>query len=136
MSVERASSSDSPRPRRVLIVDDDADSRDLLGQLIDAMGHRTIQAATGGAAIECVENEALDLAVIDLDLPGIDGCEVARRIRQTHAGAKIRLVALTGYSDARTRQSAVEAGFDDFLTKPARARTIERTVNAGPRPPS
>jgi len=115
----------------VLIVEDDDDARDLLSELIGAMGHRTVQAATAEQALAQVEHGGLDLALIDLGLPGLDGCEVARRIRATVAGAGMTLVALTGYSDDETRSSAVAAGFDEFVVKPADPATIERVVNAG-----
>jgi DNA-binding response OmpR family regulator len=113
----------------VLVVEDDDDARDLLTELIDAMGHRTFQAATAEQALEQVERGGLDMALIDLGLPGLDGCEVARRIRATVAGAGMTLVALTGYSDDATRNNAAEAGFDDFVVKPADPATIERVVN-------
>lgn len=114
----------------MLIVEDDDDARDLLGEMIDAMGHRAVQAATAEEALEHVERGGLDLALIDLGLRGVDGCEVARRIRATVAGAGIRLIALTGYSDDDARNSAAAAGFDDFVVKPAYPTTIERVVNA------
>jgi CheY-like chemotaxis protein len=123
-----------PRPSRrsVLIVDDDDDAREMMGELLDAMGHNTVKASSAHEALELVERERLDLALIDLGLPDVDGCEIARRIRRTIAGAGLRLVALTGYSDDATRQSAVDAGFDDFLVKPAYPATIEAAVNAAP----
>ena len=121
-----------PAPRSVLIVDDDDDAREMMGELLDAMGHNTVKAATAGEALELVERGSLDLALIDLGLPDVDGCEIARRIRRTVAGAGMRLVALTGYSDDATRQSAVAAGFDDFVVKPAYPATIEAVVNAAP----
>jgi CheY-like chemotaxis protein len=110
-------------------VDDDEDARDVLGELIDALGHHALRASSAVEAIEHAQRGPLDLALIDLSLPGMDGCEVARRIRDTVAGANIRLVALTGYSDDATRRSAAAAGFDDFLVKPAYSATIERVVN-------
>ena len=121
-----------PRPsqRRVLIVDDDDDAREMMGELLDAMGHDTVKASSADEALEHVQRGSLDLALIDLGLPGIDGCEIARRIRRTVAGAGMRLVALTGYSDEATRQNAVDAGFDDFVVKPAYPATIEAVVNA------
>lgn len=114
----------------VLIVDDDDDARDLLRELIDALGHSTLQAASAREAIEQTERERPDVALIDLGLPDSDGCELARRIRGTLAGANIRLVALTGYSDLEMRRSASAAGFDDFLVKPAQPNAIEAVVNA------
>jgi CheY-like chemotaxis protein len=112
-----------------LIVDDDADARELLGELIGALGHHPLQAASAQEAVACAERTQLDVALIDLGLPGTDGYEVARRIRSTISGGGIRLVALTGYSDDRSRRSAEEAGFDAFLVKPAATTAIAAVVN-------
>jgi len=117
-------------PKVVLIVDDDDDARDLLRELIGALGHSTLQAASAREAMEQAERTRPDVALIDLGLPDSDGCELARQIRTTLAGADIRLIALTGYSDREMRQSASAAGFDDFLVKPAPPNAIEAVVNA------
>lgn len=101
----------------------------MLGELINALGHHPLQASSAHEAVACAENTKLDVALIDLGLPGTDGYEVARRIRSTMAGAGIRLVALTGYSDDASRRSAEEAGFDEFLVKPAPTDTIAAIVN-------
>jgi CheY-like chemotaxis protein len=120
-------------PRRnVLIVEDDDDVRDILGEIVGEMGHRALDASNGNEALERMEETRLDVALIDLSLPGVDGYELARRIRQTVEGAGIRLVALTGYSDAKTRRNAEAAGFDDFLVKPATPSMIEQLVNGPP----
>jgi CheY-like chemotaxis protein len=127
--------------RYVLIVDDDADARELMGELVGTLGHHALQAASAVEAIACAEQNRVDVALIDLGLPGTDGYEVARRIRATIAGGHIRLVALTGYSDDVSRRTASEAGFDDFLVKPADASDIaaavsepRRAADAGLRP--
>jgi CheY-like chemotaxis protein len=122
----------SNRRKRVLIVEDDQDARDVLGEMIGALGHDTFKASTAHEAIERAECTPLDLVLIDLSLPGIDGFEVARRIRGIVSNAGARLVALTGYSDAESRRSATLAGFDDFLVKPAYGSALEALVNARP----
>ena len=129
VSPPESPSNESPS-KVVLIVDDDDDARDLLRELIGALGHQTLQAASAREAIEQTERSRPDVALIDLGLPDSDGCELARRIRKTLAGANIRLVALTGYSDLEMRRSASAAGFDDFLVKPAPPSAIEAVVNA------
>lgn len=121
--------SSSSRAKYVLIVDDDADARELLGELIGSLGHHPLQAASAHEAMECAASTRVDVALIDLGLPGTDGYEVARRIRGTIAGAGIRLVALTGYSDDASRRTAAEAGFDAFLVKPALTTDIAAVVN-------
>jgi CheY-like chemotaxis protein len=122
----------APRSKRVLIVEDDDDAREVMGELIDALGHEAIPAASGGEAVLEAERHPPDVALIDLGLPGTDGFETARRIRGVVAGAGVRLVALTGFSDASTRERALAAGFDDFLVKPAHTTALEAVVNDRP----
>jgi CheY-like chemotaxis protein len=104
--------------RRVLIVEDDDDSRELLGELVAMFGHDVIGASSGGDALEHVTTARPDVALIDIGLPDFDGFEVARRVREALGSGSIRLVALTGYSDRETRDIATKAGFDDYMTKP------------------
>lgn len=103
---------------RVLVVEDDDDSREMLMELIQSLGCTSVGAANADEASEHGRDGAWDLALIDLGLPGADGCEVARRLRAVEVGRRRKLVALTGFSDSATRSAAREAGFDDFLVKP------------------
>lgn len=102
---------------RVLVVEDDDDSREMLMELIASLGCTSLGAANADEASER-GRDAWDLALIDLGLPDVDGCEVARRLRASEVGSRRKLVALTGFSDNATRAAAREAGFDDFLVKP------------------
>ena len=117
------------RSKRILIVEDDDDARELIGELIGELGHEVVPAASAREAVLEAERRPPDVAFIDLGLPGVDGCETARRIRGVVAGANIRLIALTGYSDDSTRARARAAGFDDFLVKPAHTTALEAAVN-------
>lgn len=103
---------------RVLVVEDDDDSREMLMELIASLGCTSVGAANADEASERGRDGAWDLALIDLGLPDVDGCEVARRLRANEVGNRRKLVALTGFSDNATRAAAREAGFDDFLVKP------------------
>lgn len=109
----------------VLIVEDDEDSRDMLSELVSLLGHRAVRAANAAEALWQVGEAEPALALIDIGLPEIDGCEVARQLRASKAGGAIRLVALTGYSDGATRETAAAAGFDDFVVKPLMPETLE-----------
>lgn len=108
----------------VLIVEDDDDSREMLGEWVSALGHRQLRAANAEEALNHTLESRPQLALIDLGLPDVDGYEVARRLRAA-AGGSIRLVALTGYSDGVSRQTADAAGFDDFLVKPVMPEVLE-----------
>ncbi len=102
----------------MLVVEDDDDSRDMLSELVSMLGHRALGAANATQALEHIDHSAPQVALIDIGLPDVDGCEVARMIRARPSGRDGRLVARTGYSDERTRETAAGAGFDDFVVKP------------------
>lgn len=116
--------------KRVLIVDDDEDLREVMQDVIMGLGHEALQAPNAEAAVELASRGDVDVALIDLGLPLVDGFELARRLRATERGARTRLVALTGYSDAQSRKSAEEAGFDDYLVKPVGPDAIVALVSS------
>ncbi len=105
------------RPLDVLVVEDNADARATLQMLLELEGHRVRTAETGAEALQRAA-APLDVALIDIGLPDVDGYEVARRIRATGHGKSAYLVALTGYGQAEDRRRAEEAGFDTHLVKP------------------
>lgn len=120
-------------PRCVLIVEDDDDSREMLGELVAAFGHRPISVANAAEALARARAEKPDVALIDLGLPAVDGCQLARLLRQAMAetpGLHPRLIALTGYSDGAMRESAGSAGFDDYLVKPIMPEALEALLGA------
>jgi CheY-like chemotaxis protein len=104
--------------RRVLIAEDDKDSREMLRILLELDGHDVHEAEDGPAAISAVLALAPDVALVDIGLPGLDGHEVARRLRGGPAGAGLLLVAVTGYAEPEDREQSRTAGFDAHLTKP------------------
>ena len=135
-SSESGTFAESPGRRRVLLVDDHRDSRRMLGLMLELSGHQVLEAGEGRAAVSLATSERPDVAIVDISLPGIDGYEVARRIR-AHPGTRdIVLIALTGYGHEEDLRCALEAGFDLHLVKPvesgrladavAQARRVER----------
>lgn len=115
--------------QRVLLVDDNVDSTEPLSLLLQAKGHDTRVAVEGEAAITLAEEFQPTCVVLDLGLPGIDGYEVARRMRAKH-GPGLTLVALTGWAGKDVRAKAAEAGFDYHLVKPVNWEELERIVTA------
>jgi len=114
--------------RHVLIVEDDEDARETLSELITSYGHHTEAAANAAEALERARSQHPDVALIDLGLPHIDGCELARQLRDLldeRCGPATRLVALTGHSDRESRSSASAAGFDAYLVKPIKPAALE-----------
>lgn len=114
-------------PRRVLIVEDNTDAREVLRTALALEGHEVHEAVDGCDGLEAALRLVPDVVLLDVGLPGLDGYEVARRIRAEPTGARMRLVALTGYGQAGDRQRALEAGFDVHLVKPV---TPERLAEA------
>jgi signal transduction histidine kinase/ActR/RegA family two-component response regulator len=107
----------APPPRHILIVEDSADNRESLQELLEAQGHHVDIAIDGEQGVERAIAGRPDVALVDIGLPRLDGYEVARRIRAA-GGSRILLVALTGYGQPEDRTRAVAAGFDLHLTKP------------------
>jgi CheY-like chemotaxis protein len=113
---------------KVLIVEDDADSRETLRLLLELDGHDVRVAGTGAAALDEIDRQAVDAAVIDIGLPGMDGYELARRIRARSPHACPRLVALTGYGRPSDLAAVKEAGFDKHLLKPCDPAELSRIL--------
>ncbi len=120
--------------RRVLVVDDNVDAAALLGEVLELDGHQVTVVHDGLAALERVGGVDPDVVFLDIGLPGMDGYEVARRMRRQPGGAELRLVALTGYGQASDRQRSREAGFDTHLVKPVELDTLRALVADAERP--
>jgi CheY-like chemotaxis protein len=116
--------------QRVLLVDDNADSTEPLSLLLQAKGHDTRIAVEGAQAISVADEFNPHCVVLDLGLPGIDGYEVARRLRARPYGSALVLVALTGWAGKDIRAKAAEAGFDYHLVKPVNWEELEHIVTA------
>ena len=115
-------------PVRVLVVDDNADVAEGLMMLLELLGHRVRVAHDGMAALEAVRVNVPDLMLVDIGLPGMDGYEVARNVRQDSRLKGVVLVALTGYGRDEDKRKAIEAGFDDHLVKPLTVETFQKLL--------
>jgi two-component system, chemotaxis family, CheB/CheR fusion protein len=109
---------DSKRLLRVLIVDDNRDAADCLSMLVNLWGDDARAAYDGAAALEMALGQQPDVVLLDLSMPKMDGCQVARRLRQQTVFADTLLIAVTGWTDQAHRFLCDEAGFDHYLVKP------------------
>jgi signal transduction histidine kinase len=115
-----------PMPgRRVLLVEDDKEIREVLKLLLEELGHQVQTADNGLTAVDRILELRPDVALVDVGLPGIDGYEVARRVRASPAGAGLFLVAVTGYGGPRAKARSMEAGFDHHVVKPIDPDTLD-----------
>lgn len=114
-----AAAARTPFPRRVLVVDDNVDAAESLAEILRDGGYEVATAHDGAAALAKVEEAAFDFVFLDIALPdGLDGYEVARRMRANHRLRHLTLIALTGFGQQEDRRRAVDAGFDHHLVKP------------------
>jgi len=122
----------SPRAatHRILIVEDNPDARETMRLLLELSGHRVQLAEDGEAGLDLALRTHPDVALIDLGLPGLDGYELARRLRAAPEAASIRLVALTGYGQPEDRRRAAEVGFESFLVKPVDRGALDQAILA------
>ncbi|MGD8859125.1 MAG: response regulator [Myxococcales bacterium] len=128
--------SEAPRPnraatRRVLLVEDNADLRQLLAFKLRRAGHEVSEAATGPEGATAAERERPDTIVLDVGLPGMDGYDLARMLRSRQETRDCHLIALTGYGSDRDRRGAEEAGFDVHLVKPVDFERFIELVSRG-----
>ena len=110
-------------------MEDNDDARESLRLLLQLDGHEVMAAGSGEDGLDHAQSREFAIALVDLGLPGIDGFEVARRLRAMARGTEVRLVAISGYGQPLDRKRAQAAGFDAHLVKPVDTEVL-RTVLA------
>lgn len=133
MTENIALNSDGMNPRNVLVVDDDEDMLNILAEGLRKEEHQVTTAGTGAEALERLEEQLFDLAVLDLKLPDISGVQVLQAIRERNPEAKV--VIITGYASLETAVEALRGGAYDYVSKPVRMeelRAILRKATEGP----
>jgi PAS domain S-box-containing protein len=119
----------APPCRRILLADDNEDFAELTGRLLERKGgHKVKVVYDGPAALAAARAFQPEVAFLDIGLPGINGYDLARQLRQEPGLKEVLLVALTGYGQEGDRRRALEAGFDEHLTKPTRFDTLQRVL--------
>lgn len=117
-----SSGSETIRPHRILVVDDEADMAEAFAELLEANGHTALAVNDGPSALEAARTFEPEVVLLDLGLPDMDGYEVARRLREEYGDTKMLLIAVTGYKADRGRLQ--EAGFNFHLIKPSNLQDL------------
>ncbi len=115
-------------PRRILVVDDNIDGAESLALMLRVLGHNVVLAHDGAEALRVAEAYRPDVVILDIGLPGMNGYDVARHLRERPATAQALLVAVTGYGQDEDRRRSEQAGFDEHLTKPVSAESLLGTI--------
>ena len=122
----------APHAALTLVVDDNRDAADTLAEFIQALGHTVIVAYSGQDALRVLANTQPALAILDIGMPGMDGCALAQHIRHDPAHAGMLLIALTGWGQPRDRERTSAAGFDHHLVKPLDVDALVKILQALP----
>ncbi len=128
--LKKAHVADPISSQRVLVVEDDERDIKLIRNFLNGENYELIVAQTGEEALSIIFNEKIDLVLLDILLPGMDGFELCQRLRETDKTKDIQIVIISCLSDLETRLRGLEEGVDDYLVKPINCREINARVNA------
>jgi CheY-like chemotaxis protein len=121
---------DHSSTRRILVADDNAAAADTLAELLSLFGNEVQVVHDGQAALKTFSAWRPDVILLDIGMPGMDGYEVARRVREQTASGKVMLIALTGWGQEKDRKLAREAGFDHHRLKPVDLQALQALMAA------
>lgn len=110
--------------KRILIVEDNESNIYLISFILKNKGYLVIEARTGEIGVELAIKEKPDLILMDVQLPGIDGFEAVKRIRESEANDKVPIIALTSYAMTGDKQKALDAGCTGYIEKPIKPETF------------
>ena len=127
-SESEANPPEAPVRLRILVVDDNHDSADSLAMLLGLLGNDTRMAYDGPNAVAAADEFRPDIVLLDLGMPGVDGFETCRRLREQEWGGRMIIVALTGWGQPHDRSASRGAGFDHHLVKPVDPAVLERVL--------
>jgi CheY-like chemotaxis protein len=108
-------------PTTILIVDDQPDNRGMLSELLGGEGYRTLEAASGMEAMDCIANRRPDLILLDVSMPDMDGFAVASLLKADPKTAGIPIIMVTAHTGRGARVVGLHAGVEDYMTKPVDA---------------
>ena len=115
---------------KILLVEDNEENRDALSRRLERRGFGVIMATDGQQGLDMARSEAPDVILLDMNLPEIDGWEVARALKDAEATRRIPIIALTAHAMSGDREKAIGAGCDDYHTKPAELTKLLAQIQA------
>jgi two-component system, cell cycle response regulator DivK len=124
------------RATQVLVVDDHATNLRLIGGVLESQGYSHLTADSGETALKLLEQEDFDLVLLDIQMPGLSGTEVAKRIRSNPKTSGLKLIAVTALAMPGDREEILRAGFDGYVAKPFKIPELLEVVRSVLRQPS
>lgn len=130
MAFAREGAAGPPQKRRLLVVDDNKDAAESMSMLLEMWGHEVAYAYDGPSAIETAEQWQPQAVFLDIGLPGMDGYEVAERLRELPQAKGAVLIAITGYGQEDDRRRSQRAGIDHHLVKPVAPDALRDLIDS------
>jgi CheY-like chemotaxis protein len=118
------------RRKRLMVVDDNRDAAETMSMLFELWGHEVVCAYDGRSALETAAKYRPDAVFLDIGLPGMDGYEIAERMRELPESGRTVLIAITGYGQEEDRRRSREAGIDHHLVKPVAPETLQQLLES------
>lgn len=125
-----SSRSESTLGRKVLLVDDNSDNRELVGIQLNRLGIEVVEARTGAEALDALAVKAIDLVLLDLMLPDINGYDLLKRIKRDKARRNLSIIIISGVKDEQSAIRCIEAGASDYIVKPVNATLLRARVSS------
>lgn len=120
----------APDPAMILVVDDDPDNCEIVSRLLERRGYRTRKAFSGPEALAIVRTETVDLVLLDVMMPEMDGFQVCSALRELDPGKTLPVILLTAWDDIDARLGAMHHGASEFLTKPVNKHELFARVQS------
>ncbi|HEX3272129.1 MAG TPA: response regulator [Ktedonobacterales bacterium] len=124
-----AADADSDERHTVLVVENDEQSRRLIEQILAFSEYTCVSAANGLEALDLLDQTRVDMALMDLSMPGLDGYQTVERMRERPGYANTPIVAVSGYAEDAQRDLALRSGFTDYLSKPFRPKELVQLID-------
>jgi CheY-like chemotaxis protein len=115
-------------PKKILVVEDNEQNRILMRQILTHHGYEVLEAADGSAGLKMAREHMPDLILLDLQMPVMGGLAVIRELRRSPELSKLKVIAVTSFAMKGDREKALEAGFDEYVTKPIDTRKFVELV--------
>jgi len=125
-----STSATPPDGATVLVVDDDPDAREILTRSLESAGYRTLEAGSGQQCLDIVRSQPVDVILLDVIMPSMDGLAVCEELKKIDQAAAISVILVTGRDDVGTRAAGMRLGVSEYLTKPVNMRELHTRVRS------
>lgn len=114
--------------QNILVIEDNEQNRELMRQILESNGYQVLESTDGAGGLKMIEENAIDLVLLDIQMPVMDGFGVIRELRSNHAYDNLKVIAITSFAMKGDREKALTAGFNEYVTKPIDTRKLPELI--------